>query len=428
MKNSLLGSPKMLTPKKLFSPLTSPVKGPACERFRYLIENETSTLQLPFKYRCLLEIFKAIDQVSSMFFNRKEKITFKKLKPAVQRLLRKNIFESHLAQINHIMPNSYKFAQEKTRNFGSTSKQDYYQLVITPNIKSEQNDVSQLTLSPQLLIERSKQMQILLTDLVFNEHEKFLQTLDVPMSVTRGALKRWHPEFPLESVPDVEQKALPLPPNVEKYTTAKDVLSTARNLFNCSTPMERALERLEAKKKEEKEKQIQNQQLQEEISHSIPTRGKEDTKHEKNKNQTSDASSTSSLLKGVPQALLEKIRAKQAAKALETMTRRPSQDRDAAKYASLPEVARHVRNVFITEKKSVLALEIVLNKIQNSYKACSSLKELEELLKLIAVEFPDWLSFHEIRKSMFVRISTGVPLNSLIEKLQELAAQKANIK
>lgn len=427
MKNTLIGSPKHLTPRKLFSPVkSSPVKAPAYERYRELAESGVPTLQLPYKYRYLLEIFKATDTVCAMFFNRKEKITFKKLKPAVQRILRKNFYESHLAQINHLMPNAYKFAQEKTRNFGSTSKQDYYQLVITPNVRNSNEEVAQLTLSPELLIKRAKEMTSKLTDIVYAEHEQFLQNLEVPMNVTRGALKRWHPEFPLEEVPDVKEAELPQPPNIEKFSCAKDVLSTARNLFNCSTQTERALERWEAKKKEEKAKQIQNKDQQEAIVESTPTRGADDANDERKKKPTMPG--TSSLLKGVPQSLLEKIRAKQAAKALDTMTRRPSQERDAVKYARLPEIARHVRNVFVTEKKGVLLLETVLLKIQNSYKACVTIEEIKELLQLVANE-TKWLSFvkNESANTMHLKINRDADLTAVIKQLQDLATKKAQI-
>ena len=422
-----MGSPKLLTPKRLFSPTkansleTSPVKAPAYQRFQSLAEAGTPTLQLPFKYRYLLEIFKAVDTVCAMFFNRKEKITFKKMKPAVQRILRKNFYESHLAQLNKLMPGAYKYAQEKTRNFGSTSKQDYYQLVITPSL-GDLHSVKELTLSPQILIERTKTLTKLLTDLVFDEHAKFLQTLDVPMNVTRGALKRWHPEFDLEGVPDVEQLDLPQSPNVEKFSSAKDILSTARNLFNCSTPMERALERFEEKKKEEKLKQSQNEQQQKAQVEATPVEGSVD---ESKMKPAPQADTTSSMLKGVPKSLLDKIRAKQAAKALSTMTRRPSQEREAIKYARLPEIARHARNVHVTEKKGVLPLDLVVKKIENSYKGTVTMKETEELLRLIATLLPSFISFHEVRNAMYVKLARDSDLTMVVEKLEKIAADKA---
>lgn len=413
-----------MEPKRLFSPFKgslemSPVKAPAYQRFQNLIEKTETQLQLPYKYRYLLDIFKAVDAVCAMFYNRKEKITFKKLKPAVQRILRKNFYESHLSQIQKLMPDAYKFAQEKTRNFGSTSKQDYYQLVITPNISSSSSDsdLKELTLSPQLLIERSSTLTRILTDLVFVEHQKFLQSLEVPMDVTRGALRRWHPEFNLESVPEIDQGNIPMPPNVEKFSSARDVLNTARNLFNCSTPMERALERLEEKKKADNSKQKSD-----EVTITDPSQNQTDEIKSKEDNSTK----TSALLRGVPQSLLEKIRAKQAAKALDTMTRRPSVERDAAKYARLPEVARHARNVFITEKKGVLPLENVLQKIENSYRGTTSMKEIEELLRIIAKELPTWISFHEIRNAMYVKLNRESDLTLVTTKLEKLATEKRN--
>lgn len=413
-----------MEPKRLFSPFKgslemSPVKAPAYQRFQNLIEKTETQLQLPYKYRYLLDIFKAVDAVCAMFYNRKEKITFKKLKPAVQRILRKNFYESHLSQIQKLMPNAYKFAQEKTRNFGSTSKQDYYQLVITPNISSisSDSDLKELTLSPQLLIERSSTLTRILTDLVFVEHQKFLQSLEVPMDVTRGALRRWHPEFNLESVPEIDQGNIPMPPNVEKFSSARDVLNTARNLFNCSTPMERALERLEEKKKVDNSKQKSD-----EVTITDPSQNQTD----EIKSKEDISTKTSALLRGVPQSLLEKIRAKQAAKALDTMTRRPSVERDAAKYARLPEVARHARNVYITEKKGVLPLENVLQKIENSYRGTTSMKEIEELLRIIAKELPTWISFHEIRNAMYVKLNRESDLTLVTTKLEKLATEKRN--
>ena len=48
----------------------------------------------------------------------------------------------------------------------------------------------------------------------------------------------------MESCNPIEVADLPEPPNVEKMTTAKDVLDKAKSLFNCGTRMEKALQRL----------------------------------------------------------------------------------------------------------------------------------------------------------------------------------------
>lgn len=108
-----------------------------------------------------------------MLFNRKETITFRKLKPAVQELLRHNFTLEHLAQIKSIYPDAYNFSQEKMRNFGSTSKQEKYELVLTPfveNTTKEQNDrdnldnnnifktTSDTIMGPNVLLQRRRKL------------------------------------------------------------------------------------------------------------------------------------------------------------------------------------------------------------------------------------------------------------------------------
>lgn len=44
------------------------------------------------------------------------------------------------------------------------------------------------------------------------------------MRIPKEKIVRWHPEFDVESCKAIELADLPEPPNVEKITTAKDVL------------------------------------------------------------------------------------------------------------------------------------------------------------------------------------------------------------
>lgn len=104
-----------------------------------------------------------------MLFNRKELITFNKLKPAVQELLRRNFTLEHLAQIKTIFPESYTYHQEKHRNFGSVSKQEKYELVLTPVVGKntgrntpDADDVlktaSESSMGPTILLERRRKL------------------------------------------------------------------------------------------------------------------------------------------------------------------------------------------------------------------------------------------------------------------------------
>ncbi|XP_055603634.1 DNA replication factor Cdt1 isoform X2 [Uranotaenia lowii] len=433
--SSLMSPHKAVTPKRLSalmspikepttaSPVTaSPTKVPAYQRFQTLAESGRPALQLPYKYRCLAELFKCIDTVCAMFYNRKEQITFKKLKPAVQRMARKNLYESHLAQIKNLFPEAFTFSQDLTKNYGSVTKYDTYQLVIKPNVEEKTNvktideetnvirNAQNQAMNPQVMILRIQKFNRILLERAKDAHDKFLRNLDPPMIIAKNKLTRWHPEFDLESCPDVEQTPLPIPPNVERFSTAKDVLSTARNLFNCNTPMERALERLEQKKRQENAETVTSQTTAPATTAEIiPPAPKQ-------------ADPFQSALKNVPQSLLEKIRAKQAAKALDQMTRRPSQEQEAIKYGRLPEIARHLRNVFVTERKGVLPLETALLKIENSYRGNLTVKDLEEHLKLISQQAPFWLTLTEVRKTMYAKIAKDCDLG----KVTSLLEKKAN--
>lgn len=66
---------------------------------------------------------------------------------------------------------------------------------------------------------------------------------------------------------------------------------------------------------------------------------------------------------GIPKALLERVREKQAAKALISMTRTAENEKEIKMYSRLPELARLTRNLFVSEKKSVLPLDMVVEKL-----------------------------------------------------------------
>lgn len=102
-----------------------------------------------------------------MMFNRKELITFKKLKPQVQMLLQRDLTLHHLAQIKTIYPDAYTFHQEKYRNFGSVSKQEKYELVLTPMVEPSNGRntpdadnilkcASESSMSPTVVLKRRK--------------------------------------------------------------------------------------------------------------------------------------------------------------------------------------------------------------------------------------------------------------------------------
>lgn len=423
----------------------SPTKGPAYQRYQSLAESATPALALPYNYRFLAEVFRCIDTVTAMLFNRNEKITFKKLKPAVQELLRRNLNLDHIAQIKNIYPDAYEFRQEKIRNFGSATKVPTYDLVLTPLVESRNGrntpdadnvlkSGSEVSMSPVVLLERRRKFYNILLDKVKDEHEEFLKNLETPMIVPRNKLVRWHPEFDIENCKAIEKAELPQPPNVEKASSAKDVLDKAKNLFNCNTRMEKALQRLADAK------MTKNSQTSPSKTEKANTEIQSETNAEGFKKvqisvvdtppttpittPTSTSASINPALKGIPKALLERVRAKQAAKALEAMTRSPAADKAAAMHLRLPEIARILRNIFVAEKKSVLTLEFALQKLDNSYRMKLTQTELEEHIRLLCTVAPAFTNIRNVRMIDYLKLVKDIDLAKVIKKLESVANDK----
>jgi chromatin licensing and DNA replication factor 1 len=154
-------------------------------------------------------------------------------------MLRKNFYETHLAQFEKLFSGAIHLQQEKMRKHGLTSKID----LLSFGHRS------------QCEISREKPRPFpaeILQNVTANVDRT---SSGIPRSTCRESA-----EFDLEKCPDIEMCDLCKPPHFEKYSLAQEVLSAARNSYNCSTPMQRALDRLKSKKLEEKEKQQQNQE------------------------------------------------------------------------------------------------------------------------------------------------------------------------
>ncbi|XP_018325388.1 DNA replication factor Cdt1 [Agrilus planipennis] len=377
-KRNILGS---------LSPTKHSVAGLTAERKKSLETPAKESLTLPYKYRFLAEIFRALDTVSQLLFNRKETITFNKLKPAVEKILKRNFSEKHLAQIKTIYPEAFDFQKCKIRSFGAGLNSNNWELTVTPSINGD-------FMTSELILERRRKLFSILIEKLKDYHAEFLQTLDPPLEIPREVIKRWHPLFDLEKVPDIEPSPLPELPKEEKLTSGQEVLEKAKVLFSCNTRMERALQRLK--------------EAQGDSPKPVAT-----------------VTESNSILKGIPKALLEKVRQRQAAKALDTITRSETKEKELQMYTRLPEIARIIRNLFVAEKKNVLPFDTVLLGLDNSIHSFLNKKGLEEHVRLLAKEAPDWLTFLTLRGTVYIKIVKNADLAVVIKKLDELIKIKS---
>ncbi|CAH1400086.1 unnamed protein product [Nezara viridula] len=383
-----------VSPRKLFTE-ASPTK--SFERYSHLSSKEKSSLVLPYKYRTLAETFRAIDAVVSMMFNRNETIFFSKLKISVQQMSKKNLTETHLSQILTIYPTAFEFKQEKLRQ--GPGQAPKYELSIKPLLDKTNGDSCEeksesSLMTPSIILERRRKMYDALLNLTKDHHQEFLKTLDPPMSLDKNKVTRWHPEFEVDSVPDIVPSLLPLPPNLEKFSTAKDVLNKARDIFMCNPRMASALE---------KNSSLPQAQYTTPAAASIPA--------------------LTSALKGIPKSLLEKVRAKQAAKAASMLTRNPEAVKRRIEYSRLREIARIVRNTFIAEKKTVLPKSLLLDKLSSSYREILTPNDMTHHLDLLMESSPDWITTINNRGEIYLKILRELDLSVIHENIDKLINQ-----
>ncbi|XP_059849058.1 DNA replication factor Cdt1 [Hypanus sabinus] len=373
------------------------VKTPAYQRFHNLAQDVPPGLTLPFRYKVLAGMFRSMDTVVSMLFNRSETITFAKVKKGVQDMMRKQFDQRNVGQIKTVYPSAYKFRQEKgiPTWSGSVKKSDY-QLTIDPVFEGEEEYEGQTQLKASHMLLRRRIFHRNLTNIVKQYHKAFLASLNPPMYVPDDKLTRWHPRFNVDEVPDVVAAELPQPPDFGKLTTAQEVLDKARSMM---TPkMEKALANM-ALKSAETAMAATTERKEQTIQSPRPSPG------------------PSNALKGISQSLLERIRSKEAQKLQAVMTRNPAQTERLHMMTRLPEITRILRNVFVAEKKPALNISMACNRVIDSYRSSMPLGDMEKHLRLLADIVPDWLTIHIIRKDVYLKLNKDVELSMVVEKI-----------
>ncbi|NWU24724.1 CDT1 factor, partial [Dyaphorophyia castanea] len=372
-------------------------KPPAYQRFHTLAQDLPPGLTLPYKFRVLAEMFRSVDTITGMLFNRAETVTFAKVKQGVQDMMRRQFEERHLGQIKAVYPSSYRLRQEKNvPTFGNGGKKSDYQLTLEPVLGEEEKVDGRPHLSASRLLERRREFHRSLVNIVREHHRAFLAALSPPMVVPEEKLTRWHPRFNVDEVPDISPAELPRAPQEDRLTTAQEVLSTARGML--SPKMEKALANL-----------------------ALSTAGA--GAEEPALSKAPAPASTSSALRGVPQGLLERIRAKEARRLRALLTRDAGQEERAARLARLPALARVLRSVFVAEKKPALSMELLCARLADSCPELVAPGEMEKHVRLFAELLPDWVGVHALRTDTYVKLDKEKELGLVIERLNKVAKE-----
>ncbi|XP_077504103.1 chromatin licensing and DNA replication factor double parked [Amblyomma americanum] len=357
------------------------VEDPAYVRFHHLTEPRPPSLTLPYSYSELAEIFRCCDTIVRLLFNRKEVCTFDKLRRSVEEMSKKSFSKAKLGQITAVFPDAYILSQEKVlqRGVGDGG----YQLVVTPKLPPEGGKL----LTAAHLLHRRKHFHSVLLSAVKEHHEKFLLSLTPPVNISSDILTRWHPKFPLDSVPAISPAALPESPLKRSFSSAQDVLDKVKGRLG--ERIEKALLGLSAGQ-------------QEAVVTVMPSRNDE---------------VASTCLKGISEDLLARIRARESFKLVKEMTLHPEDEKEQAELAKLPEFIRITRSHFLAEQKAAILKDDLVQKIRESFSSIQAVAEVESLITLASKVFPDWFKVLTIRRGTFVKIVRETDINGLIARV-----------
>lgn len=361
------------------------VEDPAYVRFNHLAEPQVPSLTLPYSYKELAEFFRCCDIIVSMLFNRKEVCTFDKLKRSVEEMSKKSFNKTKLGQIKSVFPDAYILTQERQRSLSGSG----YQLVVTPKLPPEEPKM----LTATHLLHRRKRFHALLLSSVKEHHHKFLLNLTPPVNIASSAITRWHPKFPLDSVPAITSASLPESPMKRSCSTAQDVLDKVKGRLGHR--IEKALLSMSA-----------DQRAAVTVS---PSRPEEDT--------------GSACLKGISEDLLARIRARESFKLVKEMTLRPEDEKERAELTKLPEFIRITRSLFLAEQKAAIPKDDLVQKIRESFSSIQAVSEIESLVTLASKVLPDWFKVLTIRRGIFVKIVKETDINDLITRVTKKLQQ-----
>merc|ERR1712226_714575 len=219
--------------------LSSPSKISKSTAKKELFAVDKPALDLPAKYLMLFDKFSALESSIQMLYNRKERCEFDKLVNAVQQVTSKNFGMSDLSKIVTVSPEAYKISWEKKHKCMMT-KTFVWTLCLTPKFES----TKEILLASDVIARKSA-FQRCLIELVHNEHTAYLRKINTKLTIDTKALKRWHPKFALDAVPDITEAKLPEKPVVAEPRQGLNEL-ILKTKEKATEKMESALVKIEA--------------------------------------------------------------------------------------------------------------------------------------------------------------------------------------
>ena len=190
-------------------------------------DNIVFHLPLPLHFTQLLQMFKLLDEISSIHLKRQQVCTFERVKQAIEQSIHRTFTLVTLAKVLTVLGRERRFFKLEYDFIDRRS-----QLTIVPLYP---DCIHQMCInSATLLLERQREFYEQLLELTKQAHLKFLSQRNIVLSPSQNnsasevTLFRWHPAFQLDTVPDIKTDItfLPNPQSHDKNSNHRNSPNT----------------------------------------------------------------------------------------------------------------------------------------------------------------------------------------------------------
>jgi len=323
----------------------------------------------------------------------------------MKKMTRSAFTRKELEQMNRVHPGAFAFEVRQVKNKMFVPVP---QLVVSPVFMADVTMQQQMKckMTGSVLIQRRHEFSTKLVDIVKTHHQRFLRGLSY--KIHHMDLTSWHPDFQIEEVAEVPTLRLtrdvPEEPVVNVPISAKEILEKKQGRLTKQAI--EGLERIAAlQEKAKKHKQQQQHQQQQQQLQTAPKVNAAVNTPKKKK--------PASCLMGISNSLVEKIRQKERVSLKNKMTRTPAMQAELQQLKTYPRLARLLRTLFASEKKSCLKMELVSSKLLIQSK-CHTAMSLEVLLRSLAKDSCSWLKVVTVSKVEYVKMDMNRQINDVV--------------
>ncbi|KAL4454704.1 hypothetical protein ABPG74_021909 [Tetrahymena malaccensis] len=353
------------------------------QRYEDLLKGDQQEFVLPYKYKMLLETFQKFDECIQFFKDRNKATLFNELKFNMEQTMRATISLKQLQQVIHLYPQAYQL--KWVRNEQANEKWD-----LSVNSACDEND-NRVVLTKA---DRLQKFRNLLVEKVKYFHNLYLKS-QAREHLEQDLLDnfRWHDDFKLQDVPNLEEQTLPLKPYEIKVEPLKETLEKNQVKNDILARL------MQSKAQEQEDKEKKRKEL---IEKSLYISTKE--------NKT-----------GLSDRLYQLIKAKEEKINEEKLRQSLSKENEMKR--RIPEIKKVVEIMivyFIQRKVSNMFYASVVDYLTQSNNIIISKSSAIEIIDYLIQYCPFWITLIPNKQGSIIRIDKSVSLSKILTEVEKI--------